>query len=301
MRTLAFAVALAAVTAAAQEAPAATTPPAAASPTPAPAPQGVSQPAPASTPLRGGCVAEAARGLPEGPIAMGYVESDLASGRRACPRNEVGLGVRGLGIIDTPNFYGNVGAQGLLFGSWAVRPSTELFAQLEAISFGFTQNATLTTTQLTLGHMTAGVSQVLYDTEKLSGALTGRVLLPSSFEIPGMRLVGAEVGHSASWRPKSWLEVHGAASVDLTLGVGGARPDPRVGGFALVGAMWQPTTWFGLVLDVNGRVGRVSYLAPSVGLRFRVASLGIEVGGSLPVVGNDRHDFVAGLRLSWRL
>ncbi|MBL8923998.1 MAG: hypothetical protein JNJ54_34395 [Myxococcaceae bacterium] len=295
MRALVLALTFGSLTAAAQEPAAAPAPVATEAATPTTPPN---TPAPV---LRGGCVTEDARGLPEGPIAMGYVESDLASGRRACPRNELGLGVRGLGIIDTPNFYGNVGAQGLLFGSWAVRPTTELFAQLEAISFGFTQNATLTTTQLTLGHMTAGVSQVLYDTEKLSGALTGRVLLPSSFEIPGMRLVGAEVGHSVSWRPKSWLEVHGAASVDLTLGVGSARPDPRVGGFALIGAMWQPTTWFGLVLDVNGRVGRVSYLAPSVGLRFRVAALGIEVGGSLPVVGNDRHDFVAGLRLSWRL
>lgn len=293
MRTLILGVVLGSLTAAAQEAPAA-------SATPAPSAQQSAPPPASTTPLRGGCVAEDARGLPEGPIAMGYVEADLASGRRPCPRNEVGLAVRGLGIIDTPNFYGNVGAQGVLFGSWAVRPSTELFASLEAISFGFTQNATLTTTQLTLGHMTAGVAQVLYDTEKLSGALTGRVLLPSSFEIPGMRLVGAELGHSVAWRPKTWLEVHGAASVDLTLGLGGARSDPRIGGFALIGAMWQPTTWFGLVLDVNGRVGRVSYLAPAIGARFRISSFGIEVGGSLPVVGNDRHDFVASLRFSWR-
>ncbi|MBM4783639.1 MAG: hypothetical protein GQE15_38715 [Archangiaceae bacterium] len=261
--------------------------------------QEVSQPVADVTP-RGGCVAEDSRGLPEGPLGVGYVEADLAVGRRPCPRTEVGLAVRGAGIIDTPNFYGNVGAQGALFGSWAVRPRTELFASLEAVSFGFTQNATLTKTEITLGHMTAGVSQVLYDTERLTGAFTGRVLLPTSFEIPGMRLVGAEVGHAVSWRPKTWLEVHGAASVDLTLGLGAARSDPRVGGFAVVGAMWQPTTWFGFVLDVNGRIGRVSYLAPTIGARFRISSFGIEVGGSLPIVGNDRHDFVASLRFSWR-
>lgn len=249
---------------------------------------------------RGGCVATEARGLPEGPLAMGYVEADLASGRRACPRNEVGLGVRGLGIIDTPAFYGDVGAKGALFGSWAVRPTTELFATLEAVSFGFTQNATLTKTEITLGHMTAGVAQVLYDTEKLSGALTGRVLLPTSFEIPGVRLVGAELGHTVSWRPKTWLEVHGAASINLTAGLGAARSDPRVGALGVVGAMWQPTSWFGLVLDVSGRAGRVSYLAPTLGARFRISSFGLELAGSLPVVGNDRHDFVASARFSWR-
>jgi hypothetical protein len=249
--------------------------------------------------LRGGCVAEDARGLPEGPLGVGYVEADLAVGRRPCPRTEVGLGVRALAIIDTPAFYGNLGGAGVLFGSWAVQPRTELFASLEALSVGFTQNATLTKTEFTLGHMTAGVGQVLYDTEKLTGALTGRVLLPTSFEIPGMRLVGAEVGHTVSWRPKQWLEVHGAPSLDVTLGLGAARADARVGGFAVVGAMWQPTSWFGLVLDVNGRVARVSYLAPTVGLRFRVSSFGIEAGGSLPIAGTDRHDFVANFRFSW--
>ena len=72
------------------------------------------------------------------------VEADLATGRRACPRTEIGLGVRGGAIIDTPNFYGNLGGQAQLFGSWAFRRKTELFATLEPVTFGFTQNATLT-------------------------------------------------------------------------------------------------------------------------------------------------------------
>lgn len=239
-------------------------------------------------------------GLPAGPVGFGYVEADLASGRRACPRTEVGLGIRGLAIIDTPNFYGNVGVQAQLFGSWAFRRKTEVFATLEAVTGGFTQNATLTKTEATFGHFTAGLSQVIYEGATVSGVATGRVLLPSSFEVPGMRLMGFEAGHSVAYRPLKWLELHGTASLDLTFGIGGARPDPRVGGFLVAGAMWQPVEWFGLVVDVSGRVSRVSYLAPMAALRFKISSLGIELGASLPIVGNDRHDVVGGLRISWK-
>lgn len=237
--------------------------------------------------------------LPAGPVPAGYGQADFGSGRRACPRTEVGLGVRGLGIIDTPNFYGNVGAQALIFGSWAVTPHTELFATLEALTIGFTQNATLTKTEFTLGHLTAGIGQRVYETDRLAGSMIARVLLPTSFEIPGMRLIGAEVGHSVTYRPLHWLEVHGAAGIDFTMGVGPGSSDPRVSGFAVAGAMWQPVSHFGVVLDLLGRAGRVSSLTPLLGVRTRIRSFGIEVGGGLPIIGNDRHDFIATARFSW--
>ncbi len=267
-----------------------------ATPAPAPAPD-PAETAPSFDPPP---LCSTATGLPAGPAGFGYVEADLATGRRACPRTELGLGVRGGAIIDTPNFYGNLGGQAQLFGSWAFRRKTELFATLEPVTFGFTQNATLTKTEATFGHFTAGISQVVYEGSTIAGAVTGRVLLPSSFEIPGMRLMGVEAGHSVSFRPRRWIEVHGTASLDLTFAIGPARPDPRIGGFLVAGAAWEPVDWFALVVDVSGRVSRVSYLAPMAALRFKVASLGIELGASLPLVGNDRHDFVGGLRVSWK-
>ncbi|MCA3011754.1 MAG: hypothetical protein INH41_05065 [Myxococcaceae bacterium] len=248
----------------------------------------------------GGCVTGDAAALPEGPVAVGVSVADLGTGRRPCARTEVGLAVRGAGIIDTPQFYGNVGAQAVLFGSFAWRPGTEVFAALEAISFGFTQNATLTTTQLTFGNLTVGATQVVYQLERLTGAVTGRLLAPTSFEIPGMRPLGIEVGHSFIARPIGWLELHGALGAEVTAALGAARGDPRFGGFLLGGASLQPTSWFAFVLDVTGRVGRVSSLSPAAALRFRIGALGLDLAGTLPIVGNDRHDFAAALRASWR-
>jgi hypothetical protein len=67
------------------------------------------------------------------------------------------------------------------------------------------------------------------------------------------------------------------------------------------GAQLSPFDWGALVVDLTGRLGMDhSYLAPLVALRFRIARVGIELGGTLPIVGNDRHDFIASLRLSYR-
>lgn len=239
-------------------------------------------------------------GLPEGPVALGYAQADVATGRRACPRTEVGLGGRFAAIIDTPNFYGNLGVNGMLFGSWAFNERTEAFATLEAVNFTYAVNASLSKTGLTLGNLTAGVTRVLYSSARFVGSVSGRLLLPTSFEIPGARLMGAEASYLSTWVPKSWLEVHSALGVDFSAALSDAQSFPRLGATAILGAALKPTSWFAFVLDANGHLGARSYLAPSAAVRFRVASLGIEVGATLPLVGTDRHDFIFGGRFSWR-
>lgn len=239
-------------------------------------------------------------GLNEGPAAVGYAEADMSTGRRACPRTEIGLGARFGAIIDTPDFYGAVSVNGLLYGSWAVRPTTEVFATLEAVNFTYAVNAVLTSTQLTLGNMTAGATQVLVQSETFVGAVTARLLLPTSFEIPGARLIGGELGANVSWRPREWLEVHGYLGGDLSGAVGRAAGLPRGGATLLAGAQLTPFAWGALVIDLTGRLGPLSYLAPSVAFRFAIGNLGIELAATRPLVGTDRHTVIGGLRVNYR-
>jgi hypothetical protein len=244
---------------------------------------------------------DAARGLPEGPVALGFVEADLATGRRACPRTEAGLGARFGAIIDTPRFYGSLGVNGVLFGSWAFRPDAELFATLEAVNFNYTVNAVLSATQLTLGNMTVGATYAFLQRETILSSVSARLLLPTSLEVPGAHPVGGELGVSVSYRPKGWLEVHAYLGSDVTSAFSRANPYTRLGGILLAGAQLRPVPWFAFVLDLNGRAGALTYFAPSAAVRFRVARLGIEVGATLPVVGTDRHDFLAAARFGWRI
>lgn len=240
-------------------------------------------------------------GMGLGPSAVGYSEADMTTGRRACPRTEVGLGARFGAIIDTPDFYGAVSVNGLLYGSWAVRPTTELFATLEAVTFNYAVNAVLTATQLTLGNLTVGGTQVLFQGETFVGAVSARLLLPTSFEIPGARLLGGELGANAMWRPNDWLEVHGYLGGDLTGALGRAAGIPRGGATLIAGVMLQPFTWGALVIDLTGRVGPLSYFAPTAAFRFAIGKVGIELAATRPLVGTDRHTVIGGLRVNYRI
>lgn len=241
-----------------------------------------------------------APGLNEGPIQLGFQQADVATGRRACPRSEVGIGGR-MGLkLHTDDFYGAFDIQALVYGSWALKPTTELFATLEAVSFNFAQNAVLTSTQVTLGNMTVGATQTLFWGDKWVLSATARVLLPTSLETPGAHLLGGELGASVTWRALKWLEVHGYAGGDVQGSVGRAAPLVTGGGVFIGGVQASPFTWGALAVDLTGRVGQLSYFAPSFALRFRVASLGIELAATLPVVGTDRHTVIGQLRLNWR-
>ena len=247
-----------------------------------------------------GCQRSRALGLGEGQASLGYAEADMATGRRACPRTEVGLGARFGAIIDTPDFYGNVGVNGLVYGSFAVRSTTEIFATLEAVNFTYAVNAVLTSTQLTLGNMTAGATQVLIEDGNFVGSVSARLLLPTSFEIPGARLIGGELGASGSWRPNEWIEVHGYLGGDLSGAIGRAAGLPRGGAVLVAGAQWSPFNWGALVVDLTGRLGPLSYFAPTIALRFAIGRVGIELAATRPLAGTDRHTVIGGLRVNYR-
>lgn len=249
-----------------------------------------------------GCSRWKHQALMEGPIAVGYHEADLAVGRRACPRTEIGIGLRFGAIIDTADFYGALGLDGMIFASLAFTDKIELFATLEAVQYQYVQNASLKGSQVVFGNLTAGGTYMLYEHDRTIGAVTARILFPTSFAYSGARLLGVDVGYNFSWRAKDWLEVHTFVGGDFTVGLNGAETFPRVGGTLSVGAQLSPFDWGALVVDLTGRLGMDhSYLAPLVALRFRIFKVGLELGATLPVVGNDRHDFIAGLRASYRL
>lgn len=241
-----------------------------------------------------------APGLMEGPVFVGYSAADLGIGRRACPRTEVGIGLDFGAIIDTPNFYGDVGVQGVLYGSVALGDKTELFGMLEAVDFQYTVNAVISGTRLTLGNATLGVARQVYQTDEYVGALSARLLLPTASNIPGTRNIGAELGHSTSMRMKSWLELHAYAGLGFTAGIGPA-PLPQFSVTGMLGLALSPFSWFSFVLDVSGGVASRSFFAPSAALRFRVGSLGIELGVTRPIAGDDRHTAIGALRIAWRI
>jgi hypothetical protein len=260
---------------------------------------------PAAARAEGACEQWIAPALAEGPITFGYLSADVATGRRACPRTEVGLGAQGGAIVETANFYGAVTGAGLITGSYAVRPDLEVFATLEALRFQFVQNATLTGTTLSLGQLTAGATYVALARGPLVVSPSVRLELPTSFASPRTRTVGGEVGAAMLYRPVPRFEVHGYAGADVSAGVGAAAAQPRAGFLLNVGTEYALCSGFAAVLDANAHFGHravLDYVAPAIGLRFRAGEhFGAELGASLPLLGAERALAVGGLKLTYRL
>lgn len=276
--------------------------PAEAVPTPAPAADVAAAPAEEAAPK--GCAAWKDKSLGEGPIALSYVDADVATGRRACPRTEAGLGGRAGVVIDNVALYGFLLVDGLVFGSVRLNEKTEVFGTLEAVHWYYTgQNGPLKipANNATLGTLTLGLTRHIYGEDRFLGALSARLLLPTSFAVPGARIIGAELGHASSWRPKGWLELHSYLGIDFNAAIGSGPALPQVGGVATLGAQLSPVGFAALVVDLSGRVAIKSYFAPTVALRFRVMRLGIELAATLPLAGNDRHLVIAGIRLNVRI
>lgn len=249
-----------------------------------------------------GCQKWIAPGLGEGPIALGLYEADTVTGRRACPRSEIGLGTRAGAVVDTADFYGAIALDGWLFGSYAHSSRLELFGTFEAVHYQYVQNATIKGAVTSVGQLTAGAAYLTLSNPGLLITTTVRAMLPTAMYTPNVRTLGLEAGESFSYRPGQKLELHAHLAGDLSLGLSAANPFPRAGVLLNAGLQYSPWTRLGLVLDANGRLGSTSYLAPAAALRMRLfEGLGAELGAMLPLWGTDRHDAVLGLRLGQRL
>jgi hypothetical protein len=260
----------------------------------------------AGAPAGDPCARSLTPNAPEGPVTVGgFQAADLMVARRACPRSEVGLGVRAGAVIDTPNFYGAVDAQAVLFGSARLTPTLELFGTAELLRLQFAQNATLNGTRASLGQVSVGAAWLARQTEGAAVTPYVRLMLPTSLLTSRVRTVGAEVGTSASLRLSERFEAHGTVSVGGTAGLGAVPAFPRAGLGLNAGLQAALTSWLALVLDVNVQGGYrapLDFVAPAFAVRLSpVAGLGVELGATLPLAGADRHLAIGGLRLGWRL
>jgi hypothetical protein len=233
---------------------------------------------------------------------LGLADVDFGAGRRACPRSEKAFLLRGAALIDTPGFYGNLGASGMLHASFALRPYFEMFSTLEFLRFQFVQNATLKGTSAALGQMTIGWNARFVERPHVALSQYTRWMLPTNAP-SNVRVVGGEVGLALSYRPKARFALHSFIAGDITAGISAGPLSPRAGLSAGLGVQWAPWRFFALALDLQTALGHraiLDYLAPVLGLRFRLyRGLGLELDASRSVLGADQRLFVAALRLGW--
>ncbi len=242
-------------------------------------------------------------GLMDGPVSIGAYVGELGAGRRACPRSEMQLGIRGGAIIDTKNFYGALALDVTLSTSFAIKGRGEFFSTLVLGRYVYAQNASLKGSTLGLGPTSVGGSVMAYSRDGMVVSSFVRLVLPTDSEAR-TPVFGAELGLSIAVRKWQRVAINLVLSGDFTVGLSRAPVDPRGGFMVLAGVQYAPATWFAFALDLQGHFGQrapLDYLAPALALRFRLyKQLGLELAAMIPLLGEDRHDALVTLRGGWR-
>lgn len=231
------------------------------------------------------------------PVALPWRTTGVDAGRGACLRPGAALAIGGRALIDTPGFYGSLGADAEV-SARVTLGGVEWLAAARG-SIGFVQNAVLKATEPGYGPLTVGATigrDRRWRDRPLRLGLTTRVELPGTERRLGSSRVGGQLAALVTWRPTSRWFLHarlgvigertwsaldasgragGLVGADVARGLGGGRLFVGVGVDTQLG-------WYRAGLD---------HLAARVGVGVAIAGgwrTSLAVG--LPVVGAERTD-----------
>lgn len=249
---------------------------------------------------------DATRGaMPVGPVQASLLDGELGLARRLCPRTEIAAGVSGLVVADFADFYGNVRASGVLFGSWAPDAKTEVFGTIEALRYQ-TVISSVDAAHFGPGHLSIGATRIALDRGAWALGASSRLVLPTAVALyENAWPFGIDLSALVEWSALEVLRVHGRVGGLAQVALSNGPADPAGALLAGGGAAWRPLWWLALVLDVDASFGRtdvLDHLAIAPALRFAIgARLGLEVGATVPIGGRERALAAALLRASVRL
>ncbi len=241
-------------------------------------------------------------GMVMGPTIAVMHDGALGNPRRTCARSELGVAIDGRATIDSANFYGYLTGGLSLDGGWAPNKNLEVFGRLELVRFDMAV-ATITSTNLGLGHLSAGVA---YNRELHNNVATGirfRTVLPTATGLYSVsQPLSFDLAWSHVWAPLDWLWIHQELTGIVTANLG--RNTARAGGAFNLGLETRVHRTFGLVFDMDAGFGLdapLDHFTVGGGLRFSDGKrFGFELGARIPVAGRARELAMLSLRASSR-
>ena len=246
----------------------------------------------------------------------------LVAIRRSEPRSEVALSL-GAAVVDAPagTAFGRVipyrdGLQRGAFeleGSWAPGPRWEVFATMNAMAFRWLVVGGQNDSQLSFGSTTTGATWVPISLPagRLDAGCFVRLLWPTSQELKGVHVWGAQPGLTFRGVATRWLAWYGGLSFRVShtwgdIAVPGGEISAvgtQTGMSAMAGVAFVPAPWLRVVAQLSGnlRFGRVNdQLSPGLAFRLVNGPFAAEIGATIPVLGHARA-FGTVARVSWRL
>lgn len=234
-------------------------------------------------------------GIPIGPAAVSLWDGELGRARSIVPRTALDLAPRGLLLVDTPAFYGEIVAALAVEASVAADPRTGFWLRLEPLRY---QNVIGAIPSDFLGYGTTTVGLVRRlgsdgdgDGEGTGFAFASELVLPSAIGLYGHTWpFGLDLALAFD-RADGPLAVHGQLGYLVSAAASQGPSQLRTGLAGTLGGVWQPGRAFGLVLDLQCTLGYAAvldHLAAAPGIRFGAGAWGLELASAIPLFGRER-------------
>lgn len=230
------------------------------------------------------------------PIALTVGPADFGTTPAPCSDPRASFDLRASLLIDTPDFYGALGAEGVFSGTVPLVGRLWLSGAFTAVRYRYVQNATLLATDIGLGPSDVGLHVGLFAGDDLRVSTYLRVLLPTESPTQYAARTGFEAGVAALWRPHARVSLLGGLSVPVEMSVLGGRGLAYGSVRASVDATVLVGTWFEPALGVEARIGNdpsgaVEFIAPRASLRAHLGrGVSLHLTGMVPLAGRERTD-----------
>jgi hypothetical protein len=234
------------------------------------------------------------------PVPVGVRDGAIDVTRGACLRTDLDARIGAHALVDTPDFYGTLGAELQLSIRFIEEIGIEWGATIEVVDVTFAQTAVVTATEASYGPVTAHLAtsrQIDRDLE-IGGVL--RVELPFTRSSLESSRAGAQLAGLASMSFRPRLTVHGRAGLLGWYGSSAGGTDVR--GAVIVSADAAVRAWKTLHAIVGAEVQAgwygdgVDHTAARVGAHARIkGAWHLDGGVMVPLAGAERTDFVVTL------
>jgi hypothetical protein len=234
------------------------------------------------------------------PSAVSLRDTGLDQNRVACAVDGLSIGTRAHATIDTPNFYGTLGASLMLDYRYLHAAGFEFSVGAQLVDYRFAQSAVFTKGDLAIGPVSIGVLRPRTTSWWGIPVAVGHAI---RFEIPYTNssdqnlTVAASPAFLATLTPSRVLHIHARMAALLWSVLPESGADSRLALLASTDIAYAPANIFAITTGVEAQGGwygvGLDHVQARAGLRTGLGASGVlELSAATTLAGAERNDLV---------
>jgi len=234
------------------------------------------------------------------PSAVSLRDTGLDQNRSACAMDAISIGTRTQATIDTPNFYGTLGASLMLDYRYLHAAGFEFSVGARLLDYRFAQSAVFTEGEFSVGPISVGVLRPRSTQWWGIPVAIGHAI---RFEVPYTNssdenlTVAASPTFLVTLTPASTFHIHSRIAALLWSVLPEAGADSRAALLASTDIAYAPASVFALTTGIEAQGGwygvGLDHIQARAGFRTGIGAVGaLEVSAGTTLAGAERNDLV---------